>query len=110
MLRKTTALALAAFLGTASPALAEEHIVMMFGDGFFPEILYIDEGDTVRFVNATEEMQVATATDDSWTTGSLGIEGEAVLTIIPGMQQVFFANSNTSITGTVFFGEAPLSD
>ncbi len=108
MLRKTTALALAAILGTAGPLAAAEHTVMMMGDGFFPDALYIEDGDTVRFVNATDTVQQAVAADASWSTGDVAVDGAFVMTVETGMHQVFLANGVAAITGTVFFGEAPL--
>ncbi|KNG92575.1 hypothetical protein [Pseudaestuariivita atlantica] len=112
MLRNISALSLtlAATLGTATPAAAVDHFVMMLGDGFFPDVIYVEDGDRVRFINGTGVVQTASAADGSWTTGELGVDEAINIEIVPGMHQVFTANGIDTITGTVFFGLPPLSE
>lgn len=50
MLVKTAKAALAATI-LAGPALAEEHLFVFVGDGFFPEVAYAEPVDDIRLVN-----------------------------------------------------------
>ena len=47
----TLLLVLAAALGAAAPALAEERVVRIAREGVSPKVLEVEPGDTVRFVN-----------------------------------------------------------
>lgn len=51
MLRKIGAAALAFGVLSAGTAQALEHQVMIIAGAFFPEITYVQDGDTVTFIN-----------------------------------------------------------
>ncbi|MEJ6397287.1 hypothetical protein [Yoonia sp. 208BN28-4] len=53
MLKSTCAAALLA--GAAAPAMAEIHDMYIYPEGYFPTKMYVQVGDTVRFVNRTNE-------------------------------------------------------
>ena len=65
----------------SSPALSEQHMVIVTGFSFFPETVYVQPGDTVLFINKSGEIQTVTARDGSWRVGPIANEDEAVLTI-----------------------------
>ncbi|EPX75796.1 hypothetical protein [Salipiger mucosus] len=88
MLRKSGLLALA-LAGHAAPLHAEEHYVLMMGAGYFPDVVYPVVGDTVRFVNSGDAAMMATATDGSWTTGSLPPEAVYILPVTEGLTQEY---------------------
>ncbi len=73
MLPKTAAFAVLASLAMAQSLAAEEHYVLIMGEGFFPATSYVAEGDTIRFINSSEDQTITvSANDESWTSGSLG--------------------------------------
>lgn len=87
-MRKITTLAL--MLGSlAAPLTAAEHEVLMMGNGYFPDYVYPELGDTIVFRNASDIAMSATATDDSWTTGALQPGAAAQLLVAEGMTQTF---------------------
>lgn len=78
--------------GLATPAVAEEHYVLMMGNGYFPTSLHPVPGDTVRFINMSVHPMSATADDGTWDTGVLQQNEEFVLTVTDGMMPTY-ANS-----------------
>ena len=58
MLRKFGTLAVVAAMGFGTAVSAETHTIMIMDDAFFPEISFIDDGDKIRFVNATTTNQI----------------------------------------------------
>ena len=99
MLRKfgmTSALVLA---GLATPVVAEEHYVLMMGNGYFPDYIHPVVGDTIRFINMTNYPMSATADDGSWDTGVLQPSAEYVLSVTDGMKQTY-GNSVTDAVDT----------
>lgn len=89
MLRKIALTSALVLGGLSAPAFAEEHYVLMMGNGYFPNFLYLNTGDTVRFINMTQFPTSATASDGSWDTGVLLQDQEYVLTVTDGMKQTY---------------------
>ncbi|MGR3503794.1 hypothetical protein [Pseudaestuariivita sp.] len=108
MSRFTASLAVAVLMGSAAPVAGDEHVVAMLGQGFFPMNVYLQSGDTVRFMNFTNNVQVAAADDGSWTTGEVAAGADHVVTILSGMRQTFLANGTAEIQGAFYFGVPPL--
>ncbi|SFE83056.1 cupredoxin domain-containing protein [Roseivivax sediminis] len=89
-MRRTMMAAIAAALWlTAGAVRAEEHEVVILGDGFFPGVVYAVPGDTVRFVNAGDGEAAATATDETWSTGVMPPAGEVMIEVVAGMSKPF---------------------
>ena len=111
MLRKTGILVLA--LGSlAAPLQAAEHYVLMMGIGYFPDQIYPDIGDTVRFVNESDLPMSAVATDQSWSTGLLLPAGQTVITVAEGMTQTFgdLLTEGSLATGVIDYTSEPPLD
>ncbi len=89
MLRTLCLSSVLALAGLATAASAEEHYVLMMGEGYFPDVVHPALGDTIRFINISDVPMAATASDDSWSTGLLLPEAEYVLSVTDGMQQSF---------------------
>ncbi|WP_146586297.1 hypothetical protein [Puniceibacterium confluentis] len=87
MLRKTAFLSALAALGLAGSLQAEEHYVLLLGQGYFPDVVHPAVGDTIRFVNITDIPMAAIAEDGSWSTGELPENGEFILAVTDGMTQ-----------------------
>jgi len=110
MLRKF-ALTLAAIGALSTSAAAEEQLIMITDDGFFPMKTYFDPGDTVRFINTTtsdREIHAKKALN-RWTTGVLEPGEEYVLVVSTGMQLQFRENFSGSTVGDFSFDNAPLN-
>ncbi|SLN53284.1 hypothetical protein ROJ8625_02723 [Roseivivax jejudonensis] len=89
-MRRTILAATSIVAGLAATAVsAAEHEVVILGDGFFPEIVHADPGDTIRFVNGVDLVTAATATDESWSTGLIFLNQEKVVTVTEGMTKTF---------------------
>ncbi|MFZ5964952.1 cupredoxin domain-containing protein [Thalassococcus sp. BH17M4-6] len=86
MLRKTGLFAVLAALVVATPSQAEEHYVVMLDTGYFPDVVYPEPGDTIRFYNQGELPMSATAVDGSWSTGVLLPEQDYILLVEEGMK------------------------
>jgi len=110
MLPKTAAFAVLATLAMAQPLAAEEHYVLIMGEGFFPETSYVQDGDTIRFINSVEDVHSATARDGSWTSGDLASSGFFILDVAQGVKQSFTSSRDDTMSGQFIFGEAPLTD
>ncbi|KMK68884.1 hypothetical protein [Puniceibacterium sp. IMCC21224] len=89
MLRKTGLYSVLVLASLTAPLHAEEHYVVMLGEGYFPSTVYVLPGDTVRFVNQDPIPMAATATDSTWTTGLLATNGSFVLEVVDGMQSAY---------------------
>ena len=114
MLRKTTLLAgLATFL-ISTPAQAAEHQILVLPDAYFPQTSYVSAGDTLKFINESEEAITVTSIDAQWTTGSLVNLEESVITVVVGMTTDFIhegiedENGDPAVRGIISFIEAPL--
>ena len=110
MLRKTTKLAMAtavASLGLIHTAQAEEQMILVVGYGFFPEVTYISEGDTVRFKNTNEESMRIQAVDGSWLTDSIAPDAEVTMTF-PGTEtREFKVQYSQDGYGSIHYGHPP---
>lgn len=110
MMRKICAAAALAGAVWAQPAFAVEHTVLLLGDSYFPEVIYVQAGDSIRFTNATEVAQSATATDGTWDSGSLTLDQAYVLPVTAEMTLDFQSSVNTLMVGSIVIGSAPQTE
>lgn len=89
MLRKTLSLAVTATLVSASFATAEEHVILYLGDAFFPQITYVDAGDTLKFVNASSNTMNVVSSDSAWAIGPIAVDGSDTVDVTAGMALEF---------------------
>ena len=102
--------------GITSPLIAEEHMVVVTGFSYFPEIVYVQPGDTVLFINKSGTDQTVFARDGSWVVGPLPNNGEASLTITGQTELNYFgltrrdaaADDTAPIGAEMSFLPAPL--
>ncbi|CUH75151.1 hypothetical protein [Tropicibacter naphthalenivorans] len=99
MLRKIGLTAALAFGVVAAPAVAEEHYVLMMGNGYFPDKIHPVVGDTIKFVNTSALPMSATAVDGTWTTGVLTPLNGVIIEVTDGMQQAFENTFVDEVTG-----------
>jgi len=113
------AVAAAAFAGTAGTAGAEEQHVLMMDYAFFPEVSYVEPGDTVVFENMSGETRSLLADDATWAVLSID-DGESVsLEITEDMPTEYYSlvaggegdevdeDGNVRVVGTMDFDGAP---
>ena len=103
MLRKTAAAAFAFGLISAG-AYAAEHEVTILDGAFFPEITYVQPGDTVVIENASETPRTVFGDTFHFVTPSLNTGDQFVLTVTEDMPTNYFGTSATE--GTVGEGGA----
>ncbi|WP_298858010.1 hypothetical protein [uncultured Sulfitobacter sp.] len=111
-----TAAALTCTTGSAS---AEEYRILMMDYAFFPEINYVQPGDTVIFENASGEMRDVAAEDGSWIIAGMADGSETAMSIVAGMPNRFQSlvpggegdevdeNGNVAVVGILNFSGQP---
>lgn len=58
----------------ATSAAASDYEILLLGNGFFPEVTYLSEGETVTFRNVSDgSVEVESVTED-WSTDILGTD------------------------------------
>ncbi|EKF18021.1 cupredoxin domain-containing protein [Nitratireductor pacificus] len=102
--RSALRLAGAAFAAMARrPAQAHNghahHRVEIRGLKFVPDVLTVRPEDTVTFVNRDIAPHTATASDQSWDTGTLARDAEATITVTAGMTQAYFCRFHPMMKG-----------
>lgn len=114
MLRKTTLLAgLATFL-ISTPVQALEHQILVLPDAYFPQTSYVSAGDTLIFINESEEAITVTSVDSQWTTGELVNLETSIIIVAAGMTTDFIhegyedENGDPAVRGIISFIDAPL--
>ncbi|APX10815.1 cupredoxin domain-containing protein [Tateyamaria omphalii] len=107
--------AVLATLTTATAVSAAEHEILILPDAYFPSILYIDDGDTVIFVNLTESDHNIVAKNGKWAVGPIGPNSTHSMVVEKGTQTTFYDADVVSeedgtflVEGKMSFGEAPL--
>ncbi|WP_299732458.1 hypothetical protein [uncultured Tateyamaria sp.] len=115
MKRAFSIVATVAALSVASAAAATEHTILILPDAYFPQITYVDNGDSVRFVNVSGAEHNIIAQDSSWEIGPIADQGEAVLSVNSVTERSFFNKDATGEDGTyivqgdISFDTAPLN-
>jgi len=101
------ACALSFAAGTASAA---EHQVFLVEGGFFPEVVFVQVGDTVVFTNTTNTSENVVAADASWATSEIPTEGAATVAITEDMVLAFAYDEGSEAPklGNFSFDPAPL--
>lgn len=94
---------------------AEDHVILIMSDGYFPQTTYLSPGDTVEFVNASTTNQTIVAENNGWSLGPIAPNAAERMVIEEGVQMNFFNADVTDETGTftiegsVSFSSAPLN-
>ncbi|MFD1507867.1 cupredoxin domain-containing protein [Lacimonas salitolerans] len=94
MLRKTAVTALALGLSIAS-AQAAEHEIAIVAEGFFPEITYVQPGDTVTFVNTDTAPRRVFGDKFTFASDPLQEADAFTMTVIADMPNAFFGRTGT---------------
>lgn len=93
MLRKIGAAALAFGVLSAGTAQALEHQVMIVAGAFFPEITYVQAGDTVTFINEDIGRREVFSDGFTFVSPKIATTESWTLTITDGMPNEYFAKS-----------------
>lgn len=100
MKRTISVVATVAALFTAGSAGAKEHMILILDDAYFPQVTYLDEGDTVRFVNASSNSHNIIGQGGDWEIGPIPIDGEMTMIVAGGLAQTFFDAASEAEDGT----------
>ena len=107
--------AVLATLTAATAVSAAEHEILILPDAYFPSILYIDDGDTVKFTNLTGSEHNIVAKNDKWFLGPIAAQTSVTMVMEQGTQTTFYDADAVSdedgsflVEGRMSFGDAPL--
>ncbi|MEL6465158.1 MAG: hypothetical protein AAFQ58_09335 [Pseudomonadota bacterium] len=107
--------AVLATLTTATAASAAEHEILILPDAYFPSVLYLDEGDTVKFTNLTGVEHNIVAKNGDWAIGPIADQASATMVVAEGVQTTFYDADAVSeddgtflVEGSISFDAAPL--
>lgn len=107
--------AVLATLTAATAVSAAEHEVLILPDAYFPSVLYIDEGDTVKFTNLTGTEHNIVSKHASWALGPIADQGSVTMIVEQGVQTTFYDADAVSeedgsflVEGNLSFAAAPL--
>ena len=113
----TRAAAIAALItaGAAGAALAETQEVMIFEEAFFPNVIYVEPGDEVKFLNLSGASRKVKALDESWESALVSTDASWSYTVAESSFlgfQAFASDDTTSedYVGTLTFEAPPLSE
>ena len=115
MKRAFSVVATVATLFAAGTAAATEHTILILEDAYFPQVTYLDRGDTVRFVNASGLPHSIIAKNDNWEIGPIPEDGEMTLLVDDGVQKTFYSKDSEADDGTfgvegrMSYSDAPLN-
>ncbi|WP_299045971.1 hypothetical protein [uncultured Tateyamaria sp.] len=107
--------AVLATLTAATAVSAAEHEILILPDAYFPSILYLDEGDTVRFTNLTGTEHNIISKHGSWALGPISDQASVTMVVDETVQTTFYDADNLSeedgsylVQGNISFADAPL--
>lgn len=115
MKRAFSIMATVAALSVASAAAAKEHTVLVLPDAYFPQITYLNPGDTVRFINMSGGEHNIIAKDSAWELGPIPDQGEATVNVSPLKEKTFYDKDAVNdsgeyiVQGEMSFDTAPLN-
>lgn len=84
-------------MGTA--ALALDHEVVIIDGAYFPPLVHAEPGDRLIFINNSSGTHVVQASDESWTSGPIAINGTFTLTLEEDTPLMFNASVETEGNG-----------
>ncbi len=80
---------------------ATTHKVKIRGFKFSPRKLEVAVGDSIEFENRDSAAHTATATDNSWDTGTLGFGEKATIPVTDGMKTSYFCRFHAAMKGSL---------
>jgi plastocyanin len=80
---------------------AKEHTIIILQSSFFPAHVSVEDGDLIRFVNASGHEQTVIGAQNTWTTGILPAGSETVFAFEPAMLGTFFSDEAGTFQGTL---------
>lgn len=76
------------------------HTVLIMDGGFFPAVTYVKPGDSIHFLNNSEELITLASADESWVSEALATDDDYTLPI----------TANTPLSFVATFEEAAVSE
>ncbi len=91
----------------AQTAAAEEKLVYITENGFFPEVIYMDDGDMLTFVNDDNEAHKIHGENSEWETAVMNVAQSASITVWQGMPNRYYSDRPDHDSGVITFAPAP---
>ncbi|MGJ8544396.1 MAG: hypothetical protein ACSHWZ_03055 [Sulfitobacter sp.] len=97
------AIVAAASFIAAVPAKAETVDVLILETAYFPEVVFVSEGDTLVFTNQSGSEHTIMGQDDAWTTEAIAAGGSFSMPVSSELHQSFSGNDvdGVSMTATL---------
>lgn len=95
--------------GTAAVA-ADEHIVIILEETYFPQKTTVKQGDVVRFVNQSGRDHTLRHAQGNWTTRPFAHGDELLVTIKPDIVGAFHGMGDLNITGQLDIAQPATAD
>jgi plastocyanin len=108
MFGRLEVIAFIGFMGLAQAAKSEEHVIIIMSDAFFPSVTYVETGDSVRFVNASNAAKMVVSSGTGWTIGPLTTGEEAVLPVKADTALEFATDAEPIMAGILSFEATPM--
>ena len=115
MKQAISVMAAVATMSLGSAAVAEQHVILIMSDGYFPQTTYMSPGDTVEFINVSATNQSIISENSSWTLGPIAPDGTETMVIDDTVQKTFYNADLTNedgvftVEGSMSFSSAPLN-
>lgn len=84
---------------TADPARAEDHVIIILQSAYFPNLMNVQSGDTVRFINASGRPHAVSSSEGIWTTDPIAMGAEVTLEFDAAMAGRFHGWTTALIDG-----------
>ena len=114
MKRAISVVAAVATMSLGSAAAAEQHVILIMSDGYFPQTTYMSPGDTVEFINVSATNQTIISDNSTWTLGPIAPDGTETMIIDESVEKTFYNADLTNedgaftVEGSMSFSLAPL--
>jgi plastocyanin len=92
---RTGAAAVLALAALAGPAAAMDHEVLIVDGAYFPPVIFASIGDSLTFINESSDSHEVMASDESWRSGMIPIDGTFSLEIQADTHLTFNATAET---------------
>ncbi|UWR23221.1 hypothetical protein [Sulfitobacter sp. S190] len=91
---------------------AQTHNILVFGTAYFPDITFVQPGDTLTFINEADVPHTVATGEEGWTTGEIPVAGAVSVLVEEDMQTTFsgVGEEEALLEGALDFNPPPVLD